>query len=291
MTRKSVSRAGATLACLPMLSVGAPTVSAKTITGNTSPQDHEKVASLAYERTADCGDVDLIVVKPTGGNEFDNPQTIGQIADIEFTAQKLAGYDLTTAEGWKKARALTEKEAEKGPFDGDKVSARTDAEGKAYFQGLEVGLYLVKEVVPENPQGAYKQSVPLLITLPIGFKGSTDDPNPRWDCRVEVNTKVKKPSTPPDTPEVPPLTPPITPPKTPPATPPKTPPAIPPQSSVPPTPTPGTPEEATLGGGIRGVIARTGITAPSLFVGLGLLLIAALVLVLRRKKDTAADDA
>ncbi|WP_018023120.1 hypothetical protein [Corynebacterium ulceribovis] len=46
MTRKSVSRAGATLACLAMLSVGAPTVSAKTITGNTSPQDHEKAASL-----------------------------------------------------------------------------------------------------------------------------------------------------------------------------------------------------------------------------------------------------
>nr|WP_281163675.1 pilin N-terminal domain-containing protein [Corynebacterium ulceribovis] len=222
-----------------------------------------------------------MVVKPTGGNEFDNPQTIGQIADIEFTAQKLAGYDLTTAEGWKKARALTEKEAEKGPFDGDKVSARTDAEGKAYFQGLEVGLYLVKEVVPKNPQGAYKQSVPLLITLPVGFKGSTDDPNPRWDCRVEVNAKVNKPGTPPGTPEVPP--------KTPPNTPPKTPPSTPPQSTVPPTPS--TPKDGTSNNGIRGVIARTGITAPSVFIGLGLLLIAALVLVLRRKKNADEGDA
>ncbi|WP_231107877.1 hypothetical protein [Corynebacterium glutamicum] len=49
---------------------------------------------------------------------------------------------------------------------------------------LPVGLYLIREITPENPHKDYKTSEPFLITLPVG--NVTGD---AWQCDVVIKTK------------------------------------------------------------------------------------------------------
>lgn len=110
----------------------------------------------------------------------------------------MQGVDLTTEAGWAAARTMTVAQAKRRGFD-SAHTAVTDADGRAYFRDLPVGLYLVTETAPGEPGTGYEGSAEFLITPPAG-----DDDGEHWNYDVEVYTKdTPAPTTTPTIPQVP----------------------------------------------------------------------------------------
>ena len=250
------------------LLLGALPATAATVTGPTG--------GLAVSAIEAGGTVDLtICLNPPNPNDDPDPDSLppGPLAGTVFTVRQLQEIDLTTRIGWARARSITIREAERGPF-GHVESATTDIAGKARFVDLPVGLYLVTSV-PPDPFHDYPDSAPFLITLPTGGKGG-------WNYEPVVFAKPGS-DVPPITITFPPI-PPVWPTEGPPSgtAPPTAPPGASPTATAPQrTPQAGEDSPAdspSAGSEKRGSLAVTGAAVAVLagaglvLVGLGLLL-------------------
>ncbi|WP_286954850.1 MULTISPECIES: pilin N-terminal domain-containing protein [Corynebacterium] len=204
MNRTSISRGAAALTVSAALLLGAPIANAdvRTVIGTV---DSQAIADIDASST-----VDLTIIKTP-------PQ---KISGISFTVRKVKGVDLTTPAGWEAARRMSVGSAKIRGFDSE-ASATTDAEGKAYFKNLPIGLYLVSQQGTSASIG--KEPAEFLITLPTGSDDGT-----YWNYDVEVFAKEEDKDKPPTPPVPTPTPPPVT----------STPPA-PPETPEVPTTTPG----------------------------------------------------
>jgi hypothetical protein cresD4_01415 len=119
------------------------------------------------------------------------PQPVPPIEGLEFQAQKVDGIDLTTNEGWEAASNLdlTDFIAD-GPRNGDldkPQTATTDAEGKAHFSNLDLGLYLVTEKSGPAQSLGFNVINPFFVTVP-----STATDSKSWDYDVTVHAKDQR---------------------------------------------------------------------------------------------------
>lgn len=247
--RTRVSLAIAATAGALMLGV-MPLADAIVITGNTS---NVSIEQIDVNRTA------TLILHKKPPNPYNTTPVAdlpaGTISNVTFTIQRVAGIDLSTQEGWDWVADAEVDDVLNGPFDVE-FTAKTDYEGYARVDGVPVGVYLVTEVGIDNPSHLYRKSAPFLLTVPSGSADGTF-----WNYEITVNTK--------DTPEAPP-TPPTTP-----ATPTTT-----PQQ-------PGTPgQPGQPGPPSRSDLARTGASVLGV-VGLGAALVAAGVLLVRRRRRQA----
>ncbi|WP_448656657.1 SpaH/EbpB family LPXTG-anchored major pilin [Microbacterium lacticum] len=108
---------------------------------------------------------------------------LAPVAGAVFTATLVPGLDLTTDAGQRAAAQLTAGQAEV-LISGVAPSARatTDNNGNASLSGLQVGMYLVREV--GTPTG-YTPSVPFLVPLPL----TVPDTRAGWLYTVHVYPK------------------------------------------------------------------------------------------------------
>lgn len=245
--RTSIICRTAMLTVSAALFLGTPMASAdiRTVIGSV---DSQAVSDIDADST-----VDLTIIKTPPQN----------VSGITFTVRKVKGVDLLTAEGWESARRMSVVGAKIRGFDTE-VSETTDAEGKAYFNGLPIGLYLVSQQGSSASYG--KEPAEFLITLPTGSDDGT-----YWNYDVEVFAKEEDEDNPP-TPPTPPVPTPTPPPGTP------TTPVPPETSEVPTTTTPGKGKPSTD-------LADTGANVTGL-VALGLFLIAGgLFFVFRKKRS------
>lgn len=187
-----LTRAAASIAVVAAMSLGGTSVmaDARTVIGVV---DAQAVSAIDPARS-----IDLTLIKTP-------PNPDGVIEGVTFTVRKVNNVDLTTEAGWALARGMSVAEARQRGFS-EEHSAVTDAEGKAYFTGLSVGLYLVTETVPSDANENYERSAEFLITLPTG-----GDDGQHWNYDVTVYTKDKvkptKPPKPTDPPTIPPIIP------------------------------------------------------------------------------------
>lgn len=119
------------------------------------------------------------------------PQPVPPIEGLEFQAQKVGSIDLTTNEGWEGASNLdlTDFIAD-GPRNGDldkPQTATTDAEGKAHFSNLDLGLYLVTEKSGPAQSLGFNVINPFFVTVP-----STATDSKSWDYDVTVHAKDQR---------------------------------------------------------------------------------------------------
>lgn len=130
--------------------------------------------------------------KATG---LEDPDAKGKpLQGVNFTISKVDA-DLTTINGFKDAAKLT-VEAAKNKLDGNfqKQTLTTDEQGLAPFTALKVGVYLIEETLPENPDlKANGQSVkadelvpskPFLVYVPM-----TSPDKKSWIYDVHVYPK------------------------------------------------------------------------------------------------------
>ena len=259
--RTRVSLAIAATAGALMLGV-MPLADAIVITGNTS---NVSIEQIDVNRTA------TLILRKKPPNPYNTTPVAdlpaGTISNVTFTIQRVAGIDLSTQEGWDWVAEAEVYDVLNGPFDVE-FTAKTDYEGYARVDGVPVGVYLVTEVGIDNPSHLYRKSAPFLLTVPSGSADGTF-----WNYEITVNTK--------GTPEAPPTTPttPTTPDNPPPPTTPATPTTTPQQPGTPGQPgQPGPPSRSDL--------ARTGASVLGV-VGLGAALVAAGVLLVRRRRRQA----
>lgn len=131
------------------------------------------VSGLIVEDTALCDQragVTLVVNKTSSGD---------QVAGTTFSLERLAGIDLTNAEGWKKIEGLDVDAATLMDKDG-KWTATSDENGKAVFAGLPIGAYLVTAEAPSD--GRHRTPEAFILTLPVGNENG-------WNCAPTVNAK------------------------------------------------------------------------------------------------------
>lgn len=184
-TGRSVALIITALLALVLLAFGARPAAAAAITGD--------VEGLAVGSIDPSAHYSLTVIR-TAPNPFDDPSVhAGEAAaaGIEVTIRRVNGIDLTTAAGWNAARDL---EASTVADLGPARTAITDDRGRARFDDIAIGVYLVVETPARGTRPA-----PFLVTVPSG-----DVEKPRWIRAVEVYAK----DAPPDAPEPPPSTPP-----------------------------------------------------------------------------------
>lgn len=244
---------------------------AQTVTGDTT--------GLNPSSVTECSTVGAtIVVTPDADAK--------NISGTKFTLERIDGIDLTTQEGWDKAKALTLDEAAKAP-KAEKYTATTNEKGEAIFTGLKPGVYYVTAVAPNDGQHLTPERK--VITLPVGNKDEAG--NAGWDCAPRIVAKFEitetTPPTTPSKPTMPPFTPPTKPSKptepttpgktTPKTTPSKTPGKMPSTSNKTTTPKTSTPGSKSSSGssssGKSGPLAVTGVQALQL-VGVAAVLIA-----------------
>lgn len=194
-----IGRSTTAIALATALTLGATPVAMadlRTVTGNV---DVQAISQIDPARS-----IDLTLIK-TPPNPYDDvpvgdiPGSV--IEGVTFTVRKVNNVDLTTDAGWALARGMSVAEAKRRGFS-EEHSAVTDAEGKAYFTELSVGLYLVTETPPANPGVNYERSAEFLITLPTG-----GDDGEHWNYDVTVYTKDKVKPTKPPKPTDPPIIP------------------------------------------------------------------------------------
>lgn len=265
--RSRRARGAVALVAAAAITFGAPAAvsSAATVIGVV---DSQAISEIDTDRR-----VNLTLIKtPVNPNDDrDTPAPI--IEGVTFTVKRVAGVDLGTEAGWALARSLSPAEAAARGFTHE-FSARTDAEGRAYFHDLPVGLYLVSETPVRIPGHEPEEIVDFLITLPTGnVDGSS------WDYDVLVNAKSEGVTT------RPPIIPPIPVPSFPPP-PTATQTLQPPPSEAPPG-APGENTEPPAGSGTQAgdsALANTGADVVWL-VGIALLLIGGGALLIRSRRS------
>lgn len=156
-------------------------VSARTITGNVSDVSFETISQSCINGIS-------LEIQKQKHKPYQNAQPgnipAGVISGLTFEALLINDVDITSDEGWNLANSLSVKQSEERGFS-QRFTAETDVAGAAKFQKLlPVGLYLIREITPENPHKDHKTSEPFLITLPVG--NVTGD---AWQCDVVIKTK------------------------------------------------------------------------------------------------------
>lgn len=188
----------------------------------------------------------------------------GPVEGITFSAIRIDCCDLTGYAGWNELRNV---DPDTAPTQGTEFTAVTDADGRAVFTDLEVGVWKVQEVStdPDAPR-----TEPFLVTLPAAQPDGSD-----WDYQVEVHPKAVTP-TPPSTapsgePGIIPIPVPIPIPGSP--------------TPVPPSPAPPAPEAPQPSAPVKG-LPKLPVTGASvgLVVIAGLLLIIGGIVLTRRRR-------
>ncbi|WP_257181626.1 SpaH/EbpB family LPXTG-anchored major pilin [Corynebacterium cystitidis] len=132
----------------------------------------------------------------TVGGDPENPGKVhitGPVAGMTFTAKQVKDVDLTTNEGWRKVADTKVQDFLPGGINAGKLEsephrATTGEDGKAHFNGLPLGLYLIEEEVPKNYNSHLTPINPFLVTLP-----RTDTVNrDYWVYDVTVYPKNQK---------------------------------------------------------------------------------------------------
>lgn len=157
----------------------APAVAAtRTVVGVVT--DHA-IADIDAQRTV------TLTVRKVQPNPYDEVPD-GQLPPAPlggsvFTAHRINGVDLSTAEGWEMARTISLAEAHARGLT-ETATAVTSSEGVATFPGLPVGLYYIVETPPDTPGYTYHTAAPFLITLPTGHADGRS-----WNYEVVVEAK------------------------------------------------------------------------------------------------------
>lgn len=249
-----------------------------------------KVVTGAGPNCAPTGNIDMsmrstLQIRKTPPNAYDEvpagQMPYGPVDGMQFRLQKV-NIDFSTVEARQKAMDMTVDQARDAGLSGTRTQL-TNASGVAEFTGLEPGLYLLDEQVPDDGQFDYRPSRPMLVMMPL----IGDPVSCAFSYDSVVITKPDRstppPTTPPSTtPQVPPTTPPGTTPGTTPVTSPPSPgttttPVAPPGEGVPPQERPGdSPDPARSG------LAETGASVLGFIIAGVVLIIAGSALFSRR---------
>lgn len=95
------------------------------------------------------------------------------VEGVEFKLSLIDGIDVTTATGRSEAKEMT-VEAARAKGISLLATQKTNAEGKATFGGLKPALYLLEEVVPNDPTVDHRASAPTLVILPLANASGTE---------------------------------------------------------------------------------------------------------------------
>lgn len=119
------------------------------------------------------------------------PQPVPPIEGLEFQAQKVGSINLTTNDGWEAASNLDLTDfvaggSRNGELDKPQTVA-TDAEGKAHFSDLALGLYLVTEKSGPAQSLGFNVINPFFVSVP-----STAADGKSWDYDVTVHAKDQR---------------------------------------------------------------------------------------------------
>lgn len=129
---------------------------------------------------------------PGGGQEnvVANP-----VEGVEFTVQQITSYngqaiDLTDSSGWAIVDTLKNQDL---PLAGNVVygtpyATNTDSSGRALFNNLEVGLYVVSETGNPGGNNIVDAAKPFLVTLP-SLSGVDGDSDRAWNYDVHAYPK------------------------------------------------------------------------------------------------------
>ncbi|MCT1596863.1 SpaA isopeptide-forming pilin-related protein [Corynebacterium sanguinis] len=138
-------------------------------------------------------------IRITAANPYDlgtsNQPGPNELAGFTFTVRRIAGIDLTTADGWKKATSMTLEQARAAEYDYTDTAV-TGSDGVAYFEGLPVGLYYVTATAPQGGTKQFSAPQDMLLTVPVGEEGV-------WKYHLIVNAKYEPVVTPPTKPTTP----------------------------------------------------------------------------------------
>lgn len=111
------------------------------------------------------------------GNPY-NDETPPSVQGVAFKVAKVTGVTLATAQSWQDIKSLTpEKVADK--LDSP-VTQSTDSNGRAVFDHLSVGLYLISQ----EQEHASGKIAPFLITVPVA-----DKTRHSWNYRLVITPK------------------------------------------------------------------------------------------------------
>lgn len=149
-------------------SVGSPMADARPVSGNDSAIN---AASFDVRQPLS------LTVQKLGVNPNDDVQP-GQlppanVEGVEFKLSLIDGIDVTTATGRTAAKEMTVQAARtKGAIL--VASQKTNADGKATFTGLKPALYLLEEVVSNDPTVDHRESAPTLVILPLANATGTE---------------------------------------------------------------------------------------------------------------------
>ncbi|MGW9552681.1 SpaH/EbpB family LPXTG-anchored major pilin [Citricoccus zhacaiensis] len=131
------------------------------------------------------------------GTQVSVPEGYTALENVRFAAQKVEDIDLGTNAGWRDASELAvafdaanvryadgaaAAVADAGHSLSAAVTETTNADGEAFFTGLEVGQYLITET--GYPSGV-TPSAPFLVTVPL----TDPDNNNQWIYDVHVYPK------------------------------------------------------------------------------------------------------
>lgn len=131
----------------------------------------------------------LTVTLPKG-NPFDDiregelPQ--GKLNGYTFTLKKIAGIDIHTSDGYRKAQSLTVGEAANLEFTDPVLTEISDASGQVYFNNLPSGLYLIEVEAPQLQGVQHKTIRPMLVLLPASSKDG------HWIHDVKIVAKTDR---------------------------------------------------------------------------------------------------
>lgn len=107
----------------------------------------------------------------------------GGVEKIPFTLYRVQDLDVTTTAGREAAKTMTVADAQAKGWDAVTMQV-TNANGETRFTGLNPGLYLLKESVPDSEHD-YRTSDPQLILLPLA-----DSPNGSFETDSLIVTKA-----------------------------------------------------------------------------------------------------
>ena len=175
-------------AAVPGIATAAPTASAFGVVA-TAPQ----LPSLVDLDPAKTGSITIHkLVKDdtngtTEGTGLEDTTVTGTGLDgAKFTVQRLTGVDLTTQAGWQKLVGFNGNvDAAKADGTDAAVEKTTGADGKAKFDSLPLGAYIVTET--ETPAG-YIGSKPFIITVPMTHPTEKNE----WNYNLHVYPKNSK---------------------------------------------------------------------------------------------------
>lgn len=177
-TRRSGRRLFAGLAAVALGAVAALGVATPAMAApNIDPTEPGSITVHKFEQPATPG-------TPNDGSAIDTTG-LEPLAGVVFSAERVTSIDLSTNEGWVETDGLTAAAVLSDPVEyplGTAVSRTTSAAGTAVFDGLELGVYLVRETsAGDNPVALPAQ--PFLVSIPMPIAG--DD----WLYDVHVYPK------------------------------------------------------------------------------------------------------